>query len=627
MEPSSDRARARGRLLGGALLGSFVLVALWRIALECFRAPIEEVLAFVPDDSLFYFQIAWNFPRTGRFTYDGLHDTYGFQPLWQLVLAFLAPLFEEREAFFRAGLGLLGALHVAAGLLLCRALGRHVGALAAVAAGAFWLLNPPLLRWSMGGKESVLYLLLLLLLLLHLRTLLRGPSRASGALLGVLSGLLFLARVNALVCVGLVWLAVACAPWLDVRRRVRLLAVAALAAALFVVPWLVYAQASFDSLLPTSGTAKLAGTRRYVEERWGVEWRSGQHVYKAFRMWPDHAADLARGLATPHLHALLAATLVALGAGAWALIARARELRERAVRYAPELLVLAVLAVWAVGNGVMVLFFLPQFARYGTWYAVPEALLLGVGSGLVVAAACTGRSARARVPALALLLVASVELCAPLELPVPLASRAAQALLVVLALAAALGVGVRAVRARAQPLALAALALVTAHSALPFYRGRYDHAPLHSREARGRLHRLGLWTREHLPPEAVLGAWSSGILAYFSERTVVSLEGLVNDLEYLRHGRFDHEAYVAETGIEYVFGPGRSYGDGSYSFARLEPGTYEIEWVPFPGYSFHWGGLDAYMLVRPDASPVSPRLGPEDFPFGLWRPPLAAEGR
>lgn len=42
-------------------------------------------------------------------------------------------------------------------------------------------------------------------------------------------------------------------------------------------------------------------------------------------------------------------------------------------------------------------------------------------------------------------------------------------------------------------------------------------------------YRVAVWLKEHTPPHARIGAWNSGIIAYFSERTVINLDGVVNN--------------------------------------------------------------------------------------------------
>ena len=163
IQPPKEEARAnRLGSLPRWLIIVFAAYAAYRACSIALWSPTEALLARIPDDSLFYFQIAWNFADTLRFSYDRVHDTYGFQPLWQIVLGVCAFCFESREAFLRFGVLLLGLLHVAAGLLMFGMLRRWLGAVAAVASGAFWLLNPSLLDWNLGGKENALYALLLL---------------------------------------------------------------------------------------------------------------------------------------------------------------------------------------------------------------------------------------------------------------------------------------------------------------------------------------------------------------------------------------------------------------------------------------------------------------------------------
>ncbi|HZQ05892.1 MAG TPA: glycosyltransferase family 39 protein [Anaerolineae bacterium] len=50
---------------------------------------------------------------------------------------------------------------------------------------------------------------------------------------------------------------------------------------------------------------------------------------------------------------------------------------------------------------------------------------------------------------------------------------------------------------------------------------------LHPAQADG--YRVALWLKDHTPPDARVGAWNSGIIAYFSERTVINLDGVVNN--------------------------------------------------------------------------------------------------
>src|SRR5262249_39036624 len=150
-----------------------------------------EQVAHVPDDSFFYLRVAqWFWPR-GEFTFDGTNPTYGFQPLWELLLCALAPLLPGRAALLHGALVLCALLHVLVGGALF-ALGRALaGPVAGAAAALLWTWNPATMVWSWGLKENALYALLLVLALHQLLRLLRDgvrvrPAAWFGALLGLI---------------------------------------------------------------------------------------------------------------------------------------------------------------------------------------------------------------------------------------------------------------------------------------------------------------------------------------------------------------------------------------------------------------------------------------------------------
>jgi hypothetical protein len=62
------------------------------------------------------------------------------------------------------------------------------------------------------------------------------------------------------------------------------------------------------------------------------------------------------------------------------------------------------------------------------------------------------------------------------------------------------------------------------------------------------------WIREHLPPDARIGAWNAGQLGYFCDRTVVNLDGLANDRQFLQHLRSGApiRSYLAAERIDYL---------------------------------------------------------------------------
>ncbi|MCI0525860.1 MAG: hypothetical protein L0Y56_00200, partial [Nitrospira sp.] len=68
-------------------------------------------------------------------------------------------------------------------------------------------------------------------------------------------------------------------------------------------------------------------------------------------------------------------------------------------------------------------------------------------------------------------------------------------------------------------------------------------------------YQTAMWMSEHLPPETRLASWNAGIIGYFSERTVINLDGLVNGADYYERviaGPLTWEAYVHEQNVDYI---------------------------------------------------------------------------
>lgn len=75
----------------------------------------------------------------------------------------------------------------------------------------------------------------------------------------------------------------------------------------------------------------------------------------------------------------------------------------------------------------------------------------------------------------------------------------------------------------------------------------------HARSWCAQAHAAALWEREHTPAGAVFAMKDCGIFGYFSQRTVINLDGLVNELAYqevLRERRLAD--YFASEGVDFL---------------------------------------------------------------------------
>ena len=259
----SRAAAPRAPRSGGAGRFDLLLIAPAGVAAAITAAvawtkPLEDsIQSFVRDDSFYYLETARRLASGDGPTFDGLHPTNGFHPLWMMMLV---PVFRatgnDRELGLRVTLALQAITLALPTLLLLGAAGRRLfGSTAAfVMLGVAVALLPT--AQTNGMESGVLLLLAAALVYAHARwdvfDLRAPPVRLLGV--GCLLGMLFLARSDSVFLI-VAWGIVALA-------RVRSLAVAARAAlaaaglAVVTGPYLIWNVARFGHLLPISAALK-----------------------------------------------------------------------------------------------------------------------------------------------------------------------------------------------------------------------------------------------------------------------------------------------------------------------------------------------------------------------------------
>ena len=68
-------------------------------------------------------------------------------------------------------------------------------------------------------------------------------------------------------------------------------------------------------------------------------------------------------------------------------------------------------------------------------------------------------------------------------------------------------------------------------------------------------YRAARWVTQHTDRNTVLASWNAGVLGYFSDRTLINLDGLVNSIEYarsLRSPEFRTVDYLHANDVDYV---------------------------------------------------------------------------
>lgn len=204
------------------------------------------------DDAFYYFQIAKNAAAGNGFSFDGLHATNGFHPLFAWVAVPVFALSSSPWLPIRILLSLLAVATAATGYVLYR-VGRSLGdERAGELMALLFLLSPFAWIIPLRGCEGGLVVLTAALALWQAASM-RDINTTGALKLGALVGLAGLARTES------VFLAVGIAVWLLTRRcKPRALIAFGGAAALVVSPWVIWNLAHFGTVMQVSGAAKAA---------------------------------------------------------------------------------------------------------------------------------------------------------------------------------------------------------------------------------------------------------------------------------------------------------------------------------------------------------------------------------
>ncbi|MFN8491955.1 MAG: hypothetical protein U0350_30420 [Caldilineaceae bacterium] len=220
--------------------------------------PVEVLLdKTLPDDAFYYFQIAHNIVLGKGVTFDGLAPTNGFHPLWMLLTTLVFQFFSGDNAV-RATLVLSSCLDMLAVWLLYRAVKYLTGQPeAGILAALIYALNPTIWMFALNGLETALNMAIVAILTERLIVwrIQSQLTHKEAALLGLLFGLALLARTDnifLLVVSALVILLM----WrqLTVWRRLQVLGIASAITVLVTAPWFLWNYFTFGSLVQVSGT-------------------------------------------------------------------------------------------------------------------------------------------------------------------------------------------------------------------------------------------------------------------------------------------------------------------------------------------------------------------------------------
>jgi hypothetical protein len=256
----------------------------------------------VSDDSFYFIMIAKNVVAGNGFSFDGIHATNGFQPLWLFLLLPLA-LIKNKTLLLLALLALQSLLNILFFILLYALIKRLTNAKVALISIVFIAFNPFLMpRILLNGMETSLSLFTATLLVYYFvnNFVYRDPTRINYLVLSIISLLSFFARLDNVFLISSVYLFILIHYRKRIYNHLPKLLLGSLPF-LLVIPYLISNYRFAGSIIPISGIIKSL----WHESCLSATWSAGTGIVKylfVFRFFitdniqklSDHASSLLR---------------------------------------------------------------------------------------------------------------------------------------------------------------------------------------------------------------------------------------------------------------------------------------------------------------------------------------------
>ncbi|MFI5263686.1 MAG: hypothetical protein ACHQM6_04140 [Candidatus Kapaibacterium sp.] len=235
----------------------FVLIIGAAGFLACIIPVLLRPEHYPSDDSFFYLQVGSNIARGFGATFNRITMTNGFHPLWQFCCA---------GVFFLTNANKDSALLIICLIqqLLFVGIIYYLFRLNEFLRLRYWYLAIPILMFyflctGLYASEAYLHCLLVLILLYYFTKEMLDPeySLKTWAGIGILGGLLFLARLDTIFLLGVFFIVA----WKNLSgagrpKYFKYLLQAVVPAVLVVIPYLFYNYATFGHVVPISGAIK-----------------------------------------------------------------------------------------------------------------------------------------------------------------------------------------------------------------------------------------------------------------------------------------------------------------------------------------------------------------------------------
>ncbi len=242
----------------GVAVLSLLVIGLWlRLWVVWRPVPIIDNLLF-PDDTYISMAIARNLALGRGMTFDGLAVTNGFQPLYVYLLVPLFKLIPDQlELPIHIALTILAFSNVVTAFLLLKILLRMLGQIAALFGLLIWLFSPTVVREGINGLETGMAVFFMALATAVYVQAIGGSlsDRKRAILLGLCAGLAAFTRVDNVIFVGALGLALLFAGGHLTRQNIENALLMGITAFIVMLPWFFISYHCCGTLLPESGDA------------------------------------------------------------------------------------------------------------------------------------------------------------------------------------------------------------------------------------------------------------------------------------------------------------------------------------------------------------------------------------
>jgi len=209
---------------------------------------------FGMDDAYYYYEIGRNIALGHGATFDGEHLTNGYHPLWMGVVSLTYKIFPNHPTpiYILQAIGIIlfgGTLFVLLAILRRVTPNRAAQSLIIF----IYALNPFTATMPIDGLETSLAVFCFALFFLTFLNTLSGRNTRNFVLLGIISGIMTLARIDYAIFVvaAFVYLFFT----IPSQKRLKFSVLFLLPCAILTGPWFLYNFFSFGSFFPSSGLA------------------------------------------------------------------------------------------------------------------------------------------------------------------------------------------------------------------------------------------------------------------------------------------------------------------------------------------------------------------------------------